>query len=362
VPGQVVTTPDAAAAAAVALGGHVVVKAQVLSGGRGKAGGVKLADTPDAAAAAAAEILGMEIGGYRTDRVLVVRAVDIADEFYAGFTLDRNARCLALIFSAAGGVEIETVAAETPEQILTLPVPDADALADPKLLPLLEQAVTEQATCTAIAGMVRNLYRLCRELDGSLVEINPLARLADGSIVAADAKLVLDDNGIPLHPELEALRNPEEYTADEIEAREADLSFVSLDGDIGCMVNGAGLAMATMDMIKLAGGSPANFLDVGGSSNPRKVLEAMRILLRNPKLKAILVNIFGGITRCDDIAEGIVQARDTLAINVPIVIRLIGTNEEAGHTRLREAGLTATAGMAEAIEAVVAAAAGRTAA
>ena len=220
---------------------------------------------------------------------------------------------------------------------------------------MLAEALNTSEQQDSAIGIIQNLYRLFRAKDCSLVEINPLARLADGRIVAADAKVVLDDSGVPLHPELEALRNAEEYTADEIEAREAGLSFVSLDGEIGCMVNGAGLAMATMDTIKLFGGTAANFLDVGGSSNPAKVLAAMKILLRNAKLKVILVNIFGGITRCDDIARGILMAREQMGISVPMVIRLVGTNEDEGHALLRDAGLVATSGMSEAVKAAVAA-------
>ena len=203
---------------------------------------------------------------------------------------------------------------------------------------------------TQAVQIAQNMYRLFRDKDCSLVEINPLAQTAEGRLIAADAKIVFDDNGIEKHPDISRFSNPEEYTADELEARAAGLSFVSLSGEIGCMVNGAGLAMATLDGIKLAGGSPANFLDVGGSSNPQKVLDAMRILLRNKQLKVILINIFGGITRCDDIAQGILWARDKLGITLPIIIRLIGTNEEKGRNMLTEAGLNVTRSMTDAIQ------------
>jgi succinyl-CoA synthetase beta subunit len=213
----------------------------------------------------------------------------------------------------------------------------------------LSTSFPDQTLLGQAAEIVRNMNRLFRDKDCSLVEINPLAVTAQERLIAADAKIVFDDNAIAQHPEIAGLRNPEEYTADEIEAKDAGLSFVSLSGEIGCMVNGAGLAMATMDGIKLAGGSPANFLDVGGSSNPQKVLDAMRILLRNDQLKVILVNIFGGITRCDDVAQGILMARDKLGIAVPMVIRLIGTNEEKGRKMLSEAGLIVASRMTDAV-------------
>jgi succinyl-CoA synthetase beta subunit len=356
---MVARTPAEAAEAARQIGRPVVVKAQVLTGGRGKAGGVKPARDPAAAEEAARQILGMDIRGFRVERVLVVEAVDIATEYYAAFTVDRAARGAAFIFSRSGGVDIEEVAVREPERISTLRVAGAGGPTLEQLAGILGGAFPTRPLAEAAAAMAQKLYRLFLEKDCSLVEVNPLALTRDGALVAADAKVVLDDNGVALHPELEALRNPEEYTADEIEARKAGLSFVSLDGEIGCMVNGAGLAMATMDAIKLFGGRPANFLDVGGSSNPQKVLDAMRILLRNPKLKAILLNIFGGITRCDDIARGLLMARQELKISVPMVIRLIGTNEREGHELLRRAGLVATAGMTEAVRAVVVAAQGK---
>jgi succinyl-CoA synthetase beta subunit len=351
----VARTPAEAADVARRIGRPVVVKAQVLTGGRGKAGGVKAAPDAAGAAEAARKILGMDIRGFRVDSVLVVEAVDIVKEFYAAFTVDRAARGATFIFSRSGGMDIEEVAAREPEKICTLPVAGAAGPTPEQLAGVMRGAFPSPAVAEAACELARKLYRLFREKDCSLVEINPLALTRGGALLAADAKIVLDDNGVALRPELEAMRNPEEYTADEIEARQAGLSFVSLDGEIGCMVNGAGLAMATMDAIKLFGGRPANFLDVGGSSNPQKVLDAMRILLRNPKLKAILVNIFGGITRCDDIARGLLMARKELNIRVPMVIRLIGTNEQQGHALLREAGLIATAGMTDAVRAAVAA-------
>jgi succinyl-CoA synthetase beta subunit len=340
-------TSDAreAAAATQRWGGQAVVKAQVLTGGRGKAGAIRVVSSSREAEAAARDILPMSVRGFPVRQVLVTERLDIRAEYYAGVTVDREAKSIVLIFSEAGGMEIEEIAAKEPEKIRRFDVAHGtEQLSDsfPNAF-LRDQAET----------IVDAMSRLFREKDCSLVEINPLALTAQGRLVAADAKIVLDDNALFRHPELLELRNPEEHTADELEAREAGLSFVSLSGEIGCMVNGAGLAMATMDGIKLAGGSPANFLDVGGSSNPQKVLDAMRILLRNQGLKAILVNIFGGITRCDDIAQGILMARDTLRIDVPMVIRLIGTNEEQARQMLEKAGLIVARRMTDAIQEAV---------
>ncbi|NQV33268.1 MAG: ADP-forming succinate--CoA ligase subunit beta [Phycisphaeraceae bacterium] len=357
--GQVAQTADAAAEAAAKWDGAVVVKGQVLTGGRGKAGAIKVVSSVNEARAAADKIIGMTVKDLPVNQVLITERINIAAEYYLGITIDREAESVVLILSAAGGMDIEEVAATEPDKIrrLTLtadPSPEslktwlADSFPDPGHL--------EQAVPIIVA-----MNKLFREKDCSLVEINPLAITAEGKLVAADAKVVLDDNAVPFHPELAELRNDEEYTADEIEANAAGLSFVSLEGEIGCMVNGAGLAMATMDGIKLAGGTAANFLDVGGSSNPEKVLTAMRILLRNEQLKVILINIFGGITRCDDVARGILMARDQLGITVPMVIRLVGTNETEGRDLLQKAGLIAARSMTEAIEQAVAQAQGATA-
>jgi succinyl-CoA synthetase beta subunit len=271
-------------------------------------------------------------------------------------TIDREAKSVVLILSAAGGMDIEEVAATEPEKIRRLTL---DAAPSPESLRAwLADSFPDTDHLKQAVPIVAAMNRLFRDKDCSLVEINPLAITDAGRLVAADAKIVLDDSGVPFHPELEALRNDEEYTADEIEAKAAGLSFVSLEGEIGCMVNGAGLAMATMDGIKLAGGTAANFLDVGGSSNPEKVLTAMRILLRNEQLKVILINIFGGITRCDDVARGILMAREQLGVTIPMVIRLVGTNETEGRDLLQQAGLIATRSMTEAIEQAVAQAKG----
>jgi succinyl-CoA synthetase beta subunit len=260
-----------------------------------------------------------------------------------------------LIISAAGGMDIEDIAAQQPEKIRRFTMGDTKSLTQWLSASFPDEKLLDQAK-----KIVQNMYQLLRDKDCSLVEINPLAETADGKLIAADAKIVFDDNGLAKHADVACLRNAEEYTADEIEAKNAGLTFVSLSGEIGCMVNGAGLAMATMDGIKLAGGNPANFLDVGGSSNPQKVLAAMRILLRNSRLKVILVNIFGGITRCDDVAQGILMAKDKLDINVPIVIRLIGTNDEKGLSMLSKAGMIVAHRTTDAIQQAVNCAYGET--
>ncbi len=351
--GGVAKTPDEARGIAAEIGAPVVVKAQVLVGGRGKAGGVKLADTPKAAAERAREILALTIKELPVEKVLVAKAIDIKKEYYISVTLDRSKKRAVLIGSSAGGVEIEELAVREPEKILMQEVDPIAGLSDAVLSAYCARLFANAKTAAQAADTLRKMYRLFGEKDCSLVEVNPYAELSDGSLVAADAKINFDDNGLFLHPEIEALRNPEEYSHDEIEARAAGLSFVSLDGDIGCIVNGAGLAMATMDIIKLFGGDPANFLDVGGSSNPEKVLNALRILTRNPKIRAILINIFGGITRCDDIANGIVMAKHKLEMRLPLVIRLIGTNEREGREILKREGLAAAESLSEAVKMVV---------
>lgn len=373
--GELARTAEQAGKAAAGLGGGAVIKGQVLTGGRGKAGAIKVVSSQSEAESAAEKILGMSVKGFAVEKVLVTERLEIAAEYYAAITVDRQAKEVILIISAAGGMDIEDIAAREPEKIRRFPMPRGTGFQPVKPRPEPAPGLSRGWPCHALetwlsesfadpglldqaVGIAQNMNRLFREKDCSLVEINPLAVTGNDKLIAADAKIVLDDNGVPQHPELVELRNAEEYTADEIEAREAGLSFVSLSGEIGCMVNGAGLAMATMDCIKLAGGSPANFLDVGGSSSPQKVLDAMRILLRNEQLKVILVNIFGGITRCDDVAQGILWARDQLNIKLPIVIRLIGTNGEKGRRMLSEAGLIAARRMGDAIDEAVARAKG----
>jgi len=349
--GSVASTPEEARAIAARVGGPVMVKAQVLVGGRGKAGGVKLARSPQEAFEHARAILGMSIKGIVVPRVLVASAVDIASEFYISLTVDRAARTLQCIASASGGMEIEEIAAKEPGKIVRFGVDPEDGLQKAAHEGTLARAFG--ATVDQAWNIVSGMYRLFTAKDCSLVEINPCALTTGGTLVAADAKVIFDDNALFRHPDLEAFRSPEEYGADEMDARASGLSYVGMDGTIGCIVNGAGLAMATMDLIKYFGGSPANFLDVGGSSNPQKVLNALRIITRNPRVTSILINIFGGITRCDDIARGILMATEKLSLAVPLTIRLIGTNEIEGRAILEAAGIDAFTDLTEAVQAAV---------
>ena len=351
--GRPATTPQEARAIAAAIGCPVMVKAQVLVGGRGKAGGVKMAKSPEEAEARARDILGMHIKGIEVRRVLVAAAVDIAAEFYVSLAVDRSGKTVQCIASASGGMEIEEIASTHPDRIVRFPLdPEAGpmrAVHSEKLASAFGRDLADQAW-----AILEGMYRLFSGKDCSLVEINPCAKTPNGKLVAADAKVIFDDNALFRHPELENLRSPEEYSADEMDARANGLSYVGLDGTIGCIVNGAGLSMATMDLIKHFGGSPANFLDVGGSSSPEKVLNALRIILKHQGLTAILINIFGGITRGDDIARGILMARERLSIPMPLVIRLIGTNETEGRAILKGAGIDAYEDLTEAVKSVVA--------
>ncbi|HUX50007.1 MAG TPA: ADP-forming succinate--CoA ligase subunit beta [Spirochaetia bacterium] len=349
----VVSRPEDAGPAAVRLGGKVVVKAQVLVGGRGKAGGVKLANGADDAVAKARAILGMDIKGNIVEKVMVTPASDIKREYYVGLTVDRTSKQALLMLSKAGGVDIEDLAKNRPQEILRFGINAADGIDAGGLKDVIGRVFDTPSLAAQADDAIRKLYKLFTEKDCSLVEINPYALIADDKLVALDAKVNFDDNALYRHDDIEKLRNSEEYSEDEIAARKAGLSFVSMDGEIGCIVNGAGLAMATMDIIKLFGGSPANFLDVGGSSNPEKVLNALRIILNNKKVKAILINIFGGITRCDDIARGILMAMEQIDIKLPMVIRLIGTNEEEGRRMLRDAGIVAEETLNAAVKKVV---------
>ncbi len=353
-PGKVARTPEEARSIASEIGSQVVVKAQVLVGGRGKAGGVKLANSPAEAESRAREILALTIKELPVEKVLVAKSVEIKKEYYLSVTLDRARKRVVLIGSASGGVDIEELAVVDPGKIVIAEVDPLKGLTPGPAAEFSDRVFPTKRASEQGADALVKMYRLFVEKDCSLVEINPYAELPDGSLVAADAKINFDDNGVPMHPEIERLRNDEEYSRDEIEARTAGLSFVSLDGDVGCIVNGAGLAMATMDLIKLFGGSPANFLDVGGSSNPEKVLNALRIITGNRKIKAILINIFGGITRCDDIANGIVMARKKLDMRLPLVIRLVGTNEKEGRAILEREGLGAAERLSDAVKMVVA--------
>jgi succinyl-CoA synthetase beta subunit len=356
--GQIAHTPEQARAAAQELGGRVVVKAQVLAGGRGKAGGVKVAASADEAEKHARQILGMEIKGTTVRTVLVAPAVEIAHEYYLAMILDRAAKTITVIASAEGGIEIEETAKTNPEAILRIPLHP--------LLGLQEYEVRRVGYFLGIptelrkefASATRGLYRAFVESDADLAEINPLAVTADGALLALDAKIVLDESGLYRHPELEGLRDLAEEEPSEIAAREAGINFIKLDGTIGCMVNGAGLAMTTMDLVKLAGGEPANFLDIGGGAKAERVAAAFRIILDDPNVKAILVNIFGGITRGDEVAHGIVEARASLSRQVPMVVRIVGTNAEEAQPILAQAKLITADSLDDAAARAVAAANG----
>ncbi len=326
--GSVATTPAEAFSIAEKFNKPVMVKAQVHVGGRGKAGGVKFAENAEAARVLAQKILGMDIKGLTVKKVLVTVAEDILSESYVGIILDRVTKRPVIMVSAAGGVDIEEVAAKTPEKIHKLYVDPVRGLQAFEARNLAYKLYRDINQVRQAADIIQKLYGLFWKYDASLVEINPLITTAGGNVIALDAKLNVDDNGLFRQKRIAEMRDLDAEDSAEVKAREADLSFVKLDGNIGCIVNGAGLAMATMDLVKRYGGEPANFLDIGGSSNPQKVVTAMQIILGDPNVKAILFNIFGGITRCDDVANGIVAALNELKPRVPIVIRLTGTNEK----------------------------------
>lgn len=360
--GKIASTPQEAKAAAIELGGRCVVKAQIHAGGRGKAGGVKLASSPEDAEKKASEILGENLVTHQTGpegrqvrKVLVEQTLNIARELYLGIVLDRAASRVAVICSSEGGVEIEEVAAKQPDKILK-------ELIDPAvgLLPFqcrrLAYALSVPAEVVGkLVALMLALYRAFDECDCSLAEINPLVLTKEGQAMALDAKMSFDSNAFFRQKEIAALRDLDEEDAREIEANKYDLSYISLEGNIACMVNGAGLAMATMDIIKLCGGEPANFLDVGGGANKEKVSQAFKILLSDARVRGVLVNIFGGIMRCDVLAQGVVDAARELKVTVPLVVRMQGTNVDIGKKILAESGLTIISAetMAEAAEKIV---------
>ena len=359
--GAVAGSPAEVKAIAAKLSGTVVIKAQVHAGGRGKAGGVKLAKTPAEAEQVAAKILGMQIKGLTVQKVLVVPAADIASESYVGFIVDRATQRPVLMVSAAGGVDIEEVAAKTPEKIHRLAIDPRYGLLPHQAQGLAFHLYRDVAQVRQAADLMRKLYDVVYAVGASLAEINPLVTTPDGRVQALDAKIVIDDNELDRHPDIAALRDASSEAPSEVQAREAGLTFIKLDGSVGCCVNGAGLAMATMDLVKYYGGEPANFLDIGGSSNPQKVVNALKIITADPSVKAILFNIFGGITRCDDVANGIVQATSAFPLKVPMVIRLTGTNEKEALEILKHAGYSAGTDMDQAVKAAVARAQGRAA-
>jgi len=365
--GAVATTPLEAVEAARGLGGNMwVVKAQVHAGGRGKAGGVKLAHNLEEVRSEAERMLSMKISTYQTggyalpvDYVLVADAIDIGSELYLSALIDRVNRCVTFMGSAAGGAEIEKVAAATPEKIITVKVDNLAGLQPYQSRQMgfgMGLSVTQVRQLGKIMG---GMYQLFRDKDLSLIEVNPLIIDKAGNLLALDAKINADDNALFRHPELAAMRDEAQEDPTEAAARKHDLNYVTLDGNIGCMVNGAGLAMATMDVIKLNGGEPANFLDVGGGSNAERVKEAFKLILNAENLEAILVNIFGGIVRCDEIAEGIIAAVREVGVQVPVVVRLEGTNVKKGKQLLNESGLAIIAAddLNDAAKKVVAAAA-----
>jgi succinyl-CoA synthetase beta subunit len=325
-----------------------VVKAQVHVGGRGKAGGVKLAKTKEEVVQRATEILGMDIKGCTVETIMIADAVEIEKEFYVGFINDRNSKSVTLMASAEGGVEIEEVAKVSPEKIIKMSIDPTLGLMNWQARKIALELFSSPPQIRQTASILVKLYKLYVETDASLAEINPLVLTADKTILAIDGKMNFDDNALFRQPEILKMREVTEDEQKEIDASEKGLSYVKLDGNIGCMVNGAGLAMATMDMIKLYGGEPANFLDIGGSSNPQKVVDAMNILLSDKNVTAVMINIFGGITRCDDVARGLVTALTEIKTEIPIVIRLSGTNSKEGLKIIKDFGLPTVLTMSEA--------------
>ena len=358
-------TVDEAVQAATTLGGKVwVVKAQIHAGGRGKGGGVKLARSPEEVRLLASQILGMQLvthqtgpGGQKVRRLLIEEGVNIAKELYLGMVVDRQSQRVVLMASAEGGVNIEEVAEKTPEKIHKVFIDPGKGLLAVEADDAARKIGIPEASIAQARSVFQGLYRCFDECDCSLAEINPLILTADGRVVALDGKMNFDQNALFRHPDLVEMRDLDEEDPAEIEASKFDLSYISLDGNIGCLVNGAGLAMATMDTIKLFGGEPANFLDVGGGATAEKVTEAFKIMLKNKNVKGILVNIFGGIMKCDTIAEGVIQACKAVNLSVPLVVRMKGTNEDIGKKMLKDSGLPIISAdtMAEAATKIVAA-------
>jgi len=358
-------TVQEAVEAAQKLGGPVwVVKAQIHAGGRGKGGGVKVAKSIEQVKELATQILGMQLKTHQTGpegqkvrRLYIEDGADIKKEYYVSIVTDRASQKVAVIASSEGGMDIEEVAHSTPEKIVTELVDPLTGLGQPQALKIAKAVGLEGGSADQAADVLQKLYKCYMDTDASLVEINPLNCDSKGNIIVLDSKFNFDANALFRHPEIVALRDLDEEDPAEVEASKFDLAYISLDGNIGCLVNGAGLAMATMDTIKLFGGEPANFLDVGGGATPEKVTEAFKIMLKNPKVKGILVNIFGGIMKCDTIATGVITACKAVNLNVPLVVRMKGTNEELGKKMLAESGLPIIAAdtMAEAATKIVAA-------
>jgi len=346
--GRLAHTPAEARRHAEWLDGPVVVKAQVLTGGRGKAGGVRRADTPEETERIAALILGMQIKEMPVRKVLVDEAISTRSEIYLGITIDRAARRVVVMASAEGGVEIEEIASVSPEKIIRISVESPWSLRDHQIRSLAAGLGLPRDLWRAFTRAARGLSEAFMACDASLAEINPLVVTEDGLLLGVDGKLVLDDNALGRHPDLAEMRDLDEEDRLERKAREEGLSYIRLDGDIGCMVNGAGLAMATMDVIKLLGAAPANFLDIGGGARADKVSAALSIILADGGVKAVLFNVFGGITRCDEVAKGILTAISEAKPEIPMVARLVGTNEEEGRRILAEAGMMTATSLSEA--------------
>jgi len=356
--GEVAATPQEAKAIAEKLGSRVVIKSQVLVGGRGKAGGIKLAKDPQEAEKLADQILGMQIKGLPVRKVLVDEAADIRSEIYLGITNDRAAHKPVMMASSAGGVEIEEVARQTPEKIIKTHIDPFLGLRDYQTRDIAVGIGLPGEHWLTFGKVAQGLWKAYEGNDATLAEINPLVVTGDNQLLAVDGKMLIDDNSLFRHADLEAMRDLDEEAESETKAREHGLSFIKLDGNIGCMVNGAGLAMATMDILKLFGGAPANFLDIGGGASAEKVAVALRLILTDPNVKAVLFNIFGGITRCDEVAHGILAALAEVKPKVPMVVRLVGTNAEEGRKLLADAKMITADTLAEAAQKAVAAAKG----
>ncbi|WP_350456227.1 ADP-forming succinate--CoA ligase subunit beta [Macellibacteroides fermentans] len=326
----------------------VVLKAQVLTGGRGKAGGIKLADSPEKVKANAEAILGIKIKDIPVDRILVTEAADIKKEYYMSIVVDRNTKSALLMLSSDGGIDIEEVAHSTPERIYKFQIDPLLGTPDFFTRKVAFSLFTDIKLINQLSHIIKSLYKLMLETDASLAEINPLVLTPDDTLVAVDAKMTFDDNALYRHPQIAALFEPTEEEKKEKEAKSKGFSYVHLGGEIGCVVNGAGLAMATMDLIKRYRGKPANFLDIGGSSNSEKVVHAMKLLLQDSDVKVVLINIFGGITRCDDVANGLLKAFEQIDTDIPVVVRLTGTNEELGRALLKDSKLYVANTMSEA--------------
>jgi succinyl-CoA synthetase beta subunit len=354
--GRVAATATEARQIAEELGGRVVVKSQVLVGGRGKAGGIQLAKSPKVAEELATKILAMEIKGLPVRKVLVDEAANINQEIYLGIINDRSTRCPVMMASAAGGVDIEEVAQKTPHKIIKVPIDPLLGLRDYQARDIAAGIDLPREYWKDFNKLANGLWQAYNSVDATLAEINPLVITKEDALIALDGKMLVDDNALFRHPDLAEMRDLDEEAEAETEARKYGLSFIKLDGQIGCMVNGAGLAMTTMDIIKSNGGEPANFLDIGGGASADKVAAALRIILSDTNVKAILFNIFGGITRCDEVARGILSALNEIKTNIPMIVRLVGTNAEEGRQLLADAQMLTAQSLSEAAEKAVTAA------